>query len=100
MFWGGPSLASAQKLDGRLVSSGGFPRWLLMAGSLATGLVSPGRDCLEGIGRLVSLDPTRQRVRCPGGPHGLSNPKEEEEEGPKFLPSYVSRNQERSDEPL
>ena len=49
------------------------------AGSLATGLDSPGWDCLEGIGWLLSIDPTWQRIRCPGRLRGLSHPKEEEE---------------------
>ena len=76
--WGGPSLASAQRLDGRVVSSMGFPRWPLMAESLVASLVSPGRDCFEGTDCFVSPDSTCQRVRCPGGPLGLSSPKEEE----------------------
>ena len=50
-------------------------------GKPVAGLVSPGPElCFEGIDSIVSPDSTRQRARCPGGPRGLSNPKEEEEE--------------------
>ena len=52
-----------------------------MAGSLVPGLVSLGPDFfLEGTDGFVSPDSTKQRARCLGGPRGLSNPKEEEDE--------------------